>query len=250
MKTLKLIYLSSLHVALATGVCAAAFFKLNHGVIDPISLLQIMLGCWMVYILDRILDVKREHPDTDRHQFHQEFQYNLQILAVALAAINGFLLFFQSKEVLILGACLGLTTLFYLFYLVPNFPKLKDYAMPLIYVGAVVGVPFVEAPSIQLSSWVLGFLFFMLVYQNLATFAYFEERSASRRKRVTFLGSVSLFLFIFLFAGGLEYQNKLAFILAIISITNSFVIAKADYFEKSYRWILDGLLFLPLILLF
>jgi hypothetical protein len=250
MKTLKLIYLSSLHVALATGVCAAAFFRLNQGQIDPISLAQIMLGCWMVYILDRILDVQRDDVDTERHQFHLENQYNLQVLAVALSVINGFLLFFQEKAVLILGAVLGITSVFYLFWLVPRFPKLKDYTMPMIYVGAVVGVPFVLAPSITLSSWAIAIVFLFVVYQNLTTFAYFETRNPVRRRIVTIIGSFSLFIYIFLFSGNTAYPNLLALLFALISIANSFVIANEKRFEKHYRWILDVLLFLPLIILF
>lgn len=250
MKIIKLIYLSSLHVALATGVCAAAFFKLNQGHLDLISLIQIMLGCWMVYILDRILDIQRDLPLTERHQFHLDHQYNLQILAVALAVINGFLLFFQEKSVLILGAVLGTTTVFYLFWLVPRFPRLKDYAMPMIYVGAVVGVPFVLAPNIMLSSWALAALFALVVYQNLATFAYFEEKIPARRKIVTAIGSVSLFIYLFLFSGNMAYPNKLALIFAVISIANSFIIANEQRFASKYRWLLDLLLFLPLLILF
>ncbi len=164
--------------------------------------------------------------------------------------INGFLLFFQEKAVLILGAILGTTTVFYLFWLVPRFPALKDYAMPMIYVGAVVGVPFVLAPNILLSSWAIATLFALVVYQNLTSFAYFEERKPIRRKIVTVIGSLSLFIYIFLFSGNSAYPNSLALIFALISITNSLVIANERRFEKHYRWILDVLLFLPLLILF
>src|SRR5690606_13545469 len=120
--------------------------------------------------LDRILDVVRGNTTTERHRFHFENQYNLQILAIALAAVNVFLLFFQSGEVILFGGITGAVVLLYLAWIVPRYPQAKDYIMPLIYVTAVVGVPFVSASSITLSAWLTAFMFALTVFQNLTAF--------------------------------------------------------------------------------
>lgn len=251
MKILRTLYLSSLHVALATGVCAAAFFKLtgNAPHTQWISLLQIVLICWMIYILDRLLDVIRGNTGTERHRFHLENQYNLQILAIALGAVNIFLLFFQSGEVIRYGVVTGAATLLYLAWLVPRYPRAKDYTMPLIYLAAVVGVPFVSASSVTLSAWLIALLFTLVVFQNLTAFAYFEQGKTIKRKTVTFLGGLNLFLFILFFSGSREYSSRLALVFTLISVFYSFIINNEKRFSARYRWIMDTLLFLPLLIL-
>ncbi len=251
MKILRIIYLSSLHVALATGVCAAAFFKLtgNAPHTQWVSLVQIVLVCWLIYILDRILDVVRGNTTTERHRFHFENQYNLQILAIALAAVNVFLLFFQSGEVILFGGITGTVVLLYLAWIVPRYPQAKDYIMPLIYVTAVVGVPFVSASSITLSAWLTAFMFALTVFQNLAAFAYFEQGKKAKRKTVTYIGAFNLFLFILFFSGNTEYVNRLALIFAGVSVFYSLIINNEKRFSGHYRWIMDSLLFLPVLIL-
>lgn len=251
MKLLRLIYLSSLHVALATGVCAAAFFELTGSTprLQWLSLLQIVLVCWLIYILDRILDVIRGNTSTERHRFHFENQYNLQVLAIALAILNIFLLFFQTREVIFFGLITGTAVILYLVWVVPRYPGVKDYIMPLIYLAAVVGVPFVSASSITLSAWLAAFMFALLVFQNLTSFAYFEQGKNSKRKTVTYLGALNLFLFILFFSGNREFVNRLALIFTLISVFYSFIINNEKRFSARYRWIMDILLFLPLLIL-
>ena len=258
MKLLRALYLSSLHVALATGVCAAAFFELTGGMekhgrpalpVHWVSLLQIVLVCWLIYILDRILDVIRGNTSTERHRFHFENQYNLQLLAIALAAVSLFLVFFQSKNIILYGVITGAFVLLYLGWIVPRYPKAKDYFMPLIYLAAVVGVPFVSASSITMSAWVIAFMFALVVFQNLTSFAYFEQGKAGKRKTVTWLGALNLFLFIVFFSGNTDFVNRLALIFAGISVVYSFMINNEARFSARYRWLMDGLLFLPLLIL-
>lgn len=251
MKIFRVIYLSSLHVALATGVCAAAFFELTGNALRTqwVSLLQIVLVCWLIYILDRLLDVIRGNTGTERHQYHFENQYNLQILAIALVVINTFLLFFQSKEIIYFGVATGMGVGIYLMWVVPRYPNAKDYVMPLLYVAAVVGVPFVSASSIGLSAWLTAFIFTLLVFQNLTSFAYFEQGKTIKRRAVTYMGGVNIFLFILFFSGNTAYVNRLALIFTGISVFYAFIINNEKRFSVRYRWIMDTLLFLPLLIL-
>lgn len=251
---LRFFYLSSLNVALATGACAAAFFKLPGGksIENWISLIQIVLVCWLIYILDRLLDVIRaEKPiDTTRHQYHLTHQYNLQVLAISLAVISAALLFFQPLNVTIYGAILGVIVILYLAVIVPKQPQSKDFFMPLIYTLAVVGVPYVVSSSVNFSSWLVAGLFLIVVYQNLFTFSHFESNNNKKRKSVNYLAGLSIFIFIVFFSNGWEYVNKLALIFTVISVAYSFICSNNQKFENSYRWLMDSLLFFPLLVVF
>lgn len=256
-KIAKTIVLSSLNVVIATGICAAAFFKLcgEDWKLHLLVLVQLMSVCWLIYILDRLLDVIKRPEDTltERHKFHLTHQYNLQILCVALVVLNAFLLFYQPKELLIYGGVLSGIVILYLTIVVSQFPKLKDAIMPLLYTAAVAGIPFLLSKSIFMSSWVVGLMFFIVVIQNLHAFSYFESKTfaenSKKRKVVTLLGAINVFLFIIFFWGSFEFANKLALIFTIISVIYSYIVSNTHRFDKKYRWVMDALLLLPLVIL-
>lgn len=263
----KLWHLSSLNVALATAVCAAAFMKLPLGktTLDWISLLQIFFSCWLVYILDRLLDVIRtdEVPNTPRHQFHFKHQYNLQVVGVALFCIVLFLLFFQKKEVIVYGTFLAAIVVFYLRFVVVKFPKLKNLSIVAVYVAVVVGVPFVSISSVNASSWVVAGMFVVVVLQNLFSIVFYEIRTGEAepntllftnenkaRKTVLLLASINVFVFIILYSSLQTYVDALAGIFAVVSLASSYIVSKEGRFTDSYRVVLDSLLFLPALVLF
>jgi hypothetical protein len=249
---IRFFYLSSLNVVLATGVCCAAFMKLSGGSMHWISLIQIMLSCWLIYILDRLFDViyTEKPPVTEIHQFHFKNQYNLQVLAIALTAINLFLLFFQSKEILVFGGVLITLVALYLRIIVPKFHKAKDFIMPIIYTIAVTGVAFIHHSSINLSAWVLAVMFLIIVYQNILGFYYFQNPATQkRRKTVNYLAAVCVFIYVILFTGSWEYPNQLALVLTLISVAYSLITSNENRFRHNFRWVMDGLLFLPVFIL-
>lgn len=255
-KILEIFNLSSLNVVLAAGICCAVFFKLpdGSGKIHWVPLIQLMLCTWLVYIVDRLLDIRRNPTiETPRHQFHYDNQFNFQLIVIGLIAVNIFLLFFEPIAVILGGGIITLLIIIYLTIIVPKWPRLKEFTMPFLFATAVLFAPFLLSRSITLSTWVLGLMFLLIIYQNLFIFKAFEEESEQMditkwRKRANYPAMINLFIYIVLFISQFHYPNQLALIITIISIVNSAILSYSNKFRNNYRWILDGLLLLPLLL--
>jgi hypothetical protein len=254
---------SSLNVVGATLVCFTAFYKLpnNQPFNDFLSLAQLGLTCWAIYILDRLRDnISSSDIVTDRHKFHFEHQFILQILLISSVAITAIIALFQPFILNVYGIILLVVVVFYVYFISPKYPFLKELFMPIIYTAAVVGVPFVLNSSISFSSWILSLMFLGLVIQNAFSFSLFESEEGQNtenicskigqkntRKVINYVTSLNIFLVIFFFGNQFHYPNLLAFVFATISILTSLVVANSSKFKNNYRWIIDSLLFLPLI---
>lgn len=248
------------------------FWRLPDGSGTPNipSLILLGLTTWIIYILDRLLDIKiyPENPSA-RHKFHAEHQYNLSVLLVVLSMIAGVLCFFIPRGVFYFGCVLSTALILY-FFVLNRFLKntkmqwLKEPTTAICYCLAVIGIAYVEHSSINLSGWFLAFMFFVIASQNLLVFSYFEsfskkasdntvdffgQKTAVRIIRV--LGFVVLFLAIFFFSSGWDYIHQVGLLLAIMSQILSFMPAKQKFFlEKDrYRWVGDGVFILPVVLL-
>ena len=256
--------LSNLNVVLATMVCFVAFYKLpnNQSFHDYLSLAQLGLTCWAIYVLDRLKDnISTPEISTERHKFHYDNQFILQILMIAAVSISILIVFFQPFNLIIYGFSITILAGFYLYFISPKFPYLKEIFMPFIYTLAVVGVPFVLNSSISLSSWILGLMFFGIALQNTFSFSLFEfyanesEKNicskigiATTRRVINYITAVNIFVVIFFFSNQTNYPNLLGFVLLTISIATSLIVAQATKFKHNYRWLIDGLLLLPLVI--
>jgi hypothetical protein len=260
---LRYFVLSNLNVVAATMICFIAFYKLpnNQPFHDYLSIAQLGLACWAIYVLDRLRDnVSVEEISTERHKFHYEHQFILQILLVASVAISATIAFFQPLLLNIYGVVLVVVVGVYVYFISPKFPFFKEIFMPIIYCSAVVGVPFLLNPSISFSSWILAFMFLGVVLQNAFSFSYFEflaDKHAANickkigvkntRRVINYTTGFNIFVVIFFFANQSHFPNLLSFIILTISILTSLISANYNIFKNNYRWIIDGLLFLPLV---
>lgn len=259
----KYFVLSNLNVVVATIVCFIAFYKLpnNQPFLDYASVAQLGLTCWAIYVLDRLRDnITSSEIVTERHKFHFEYQFILQILLVASLIVSVVITFFQPAILNIYGAVLVVVVGIYVYFISPRFPFSKEIFMPVIYCSAVVGVPFLMNSSISLSSWILAFMFFGVIVQNAFSFSYFEYSDDNNstnickkiglnntRRVINYIASINVFIVIFFFANQLYFANLLSFIIVGISFLTSLIVANHEKFKNNYRWMIDGLLFLPLI---
>ena len=265
---LKTFVYSSLNVVLASCICCIAFYKLpfGHSLVNYSAIL--LLGCvlWSIYILDRILDNQdKNHFKSERHEFHKRNQFILQCIVLGLILISLSLAVFQKMEVLLFGSLISSIVLLYFLLInkTTNGKYFKEILMPIIYCLAVVGIPFVEKSSINLSEWILAFIFFNLILQNILFFSFKEYSEKVNlenicsiikpnkiRKAINYLGALNIFLVIFFFSGQLDYTQKLAWIFLIVSISMSIILSLPSEYLKNekYRWIIDGLLFLPILI--
>jgi hypothetical protein len=271
-KAIQIFNLLSLNVVLGAVISSAMFWKLpdGNGIVDISSLFLLGITTWIIYILDRLLDL-RVYPanPTERHKFHQEHQYNLSILIVVLAVVAAVLCFFIPRSVFWFGCLLSLVLGLY-FWVLNRFLKvdkmqwLKEPTTAVCYTLAVAGIAYVHHSPINLSGWILAFMFFLIASQNLLIFSYFEKLNQSNIENTVdffgpktsirilrILGFIVLFLAIFLFSSGWEYIHKVGLVLGIMSQILSFMPALAKYFSKNerYRGVGDGVFLLPLIIL-
>jgi hypothetical protein len=263
-KVFNFFMLSNLNVVAATMVCFIAFYKLpnNQPFHDFLSLAQLGFTCWAIYVFDRLKDnISTPEINTIRHKFHYDNQFILQILMIAAVSISIVIVFFQPLQLTIYGFLIILLSGFYLYFISPKLPFLKEIFMPVIYTLAVVGVPFVLNSSISLSSWILGIMFFGITIQNTFSFSFFENLekesldnickkigTTNTRKVINYITAFNIFVVIFFFSNQTNYPNLFGFVLVVISLATSLVVAAAPKFRNNYRWIIDGLLFLPLII--
>ncbi len=267
-RILKTIVNSSLNVVLASCICCIAFYKLPFGnsIVNYSTIL--LLGCisWTIYIFDRMIDNQSiNHFKSERHEFHKKNQFVLQSIVLGLILVSFSLVIFQKRNVLLLGFFISCLVVLYFLIINKNTKGkyFKEILMPIIYCLAIVGIPFVEKSSINISEWILAFIFFNLIFQNILFFSikeYSEEvnmenicsiiRPVKIRRTINYLGAINIFLVIFFFSGQSDYTQKLAWVFLLVSISISIILSlPSKYFKnENYRWIVDGLLFLPLFI--
>lgn len=265
-KIWKFLYLTSAHVALLTVLNASVFYKILKVPLKlsllPLSIL--FMSTWLIYIFDRISDNYKETPHTERHNYHLEHQYLLQLLGISQLFLVVCLVFFLPGQLIINGLALFSVILFYLVLKQKNkkFGKNKELLLIFIYIIGVILGPLTLCKSIFLSTWILVFMFFIVVIQNVLAYSWFEfvieekkdnivnESTENKiRKFITFFGSINIFIFLLLFTGSIELTSKFAFSLCLVSIFISLTVANSERIKNQYRLIID-LLFLLLLIVF
>lgn len=270
---LKTFHLLSLDVVLGAMLTSVMFWRLpdGSGPIEMSAVILLGISTWIVYILDRLLDLKI-YPGslTERHQFHADHQYNLSVLLVVLCIIGVVFCFLIPVRVLVFGVSLtaGLVIYFYLLNKVFKSSRvlwMKEPVTAITYTLAVAGIAFVHQSSVNLSGWILATFLLLIASQNLLLFSYFEklgdpssENTVSyfgqltSKRIIRFIAVLILFVSIFFFWGGWSYVNKVALVLSVMSLTLSLLPVFESFFMKNerYRWVGDAVFFFPAILFF
>lgn len=258
---------SSLHVAFISGIHMLAFFNLPSGtaITHWPTLLQVFISTWIIYIVDRLLDNIYNESSSPRHAYFENNQYNFSLLLIGLIIIDVVLCFFQKAEILIFGFFLGLIIVGYLFVL-NKFKKVrsyKEFLMPILFVTAITGPGLILSSSINLSSWILTFMYLLLIYQNIFAFSYLEALNHEKennfttifdlnriRKWINYLGAFNIILFGILFLNFSTYPDKLAFIITLISFLYTLGLVFQHKIKTHFREVFDGLLFLFILVFF
>lgn len=271
-KLLNILHYLSLDVVFGAILSSWAFWKLPDGNATPDFLTLLVLGSttWVLYILDRLLDLRIYPQDhTARHEFHFSHQYNLQITLLGLVVLNCVLIFFLPEVILTYGILLAFGVGFY-FWILNRFFRnnkaqwVKEPTTAICYTLAVAGTALVSKTSINLSTWILVGIFFLIALQNLLIFSYFEFKQAAENKNlVSIIGaelskklihgitSVNVFTVVLFFTNGSAYVNYFAGIMLLMTLGLSFLVAVSDWALRRdrYRWLGDGVFLLPALLL-
>ncbi len=259
-------------MVLGAIVCNIMFWKLNKIPSEHSSAVVIILGLsvWIIYVLDRLLDnQKLDFNLTERHIFHQENAKILWYFLELLVIICFIILFYLPISIIIFGVLISSLTGIYLFIISKistknNFQHYKEPITAFVYVSAVFGTTVLHNP--QIPSLLIGFIFLLIVFQNLLLFSLSEFKKCDKSynlavrfgiKKSNFIIVVITCIIIILGSSltGLymtNYQNKVVFIEIIMSIILLIMNQFDTFFIKNdrYRWVGDGIFLLPLLIIF
>jgi 4-hydroxybenzoate polyprenyltransferase len=255
--------LLSLDVAAGAVICALYFSKLVALSPRVQGMLALGFSVWVIYTVDRLLDVRRmtNAAASERHQFHQQYQKPLWVFSIltALAAVS--LVYFLRPQVLVGGIILSLAAGLYLIF--QKYLKLKEFFVAGIYTAGVL-LPSITVVSNKFSyvEYLLIAQLFMVALTNLLIFSWFEHDADKQDGHISFpirFGKsitekwlVMLSVINFLIAGWLITQTGVA-LPSILFISMTMVLLAVYlfpvYFQVNvrYRLLGDAVFFIPVI---
>jgi len=232
---------------------------------------------WIIYTADRLWDVRRmtELPLTARHRFHLQNRkalWNATGVVTALTAV--ITLFFLPFRVIGFGLGLTLAVGLYLWLvhlLSAHFRRKwfqKEPLVAILYTAGIWGPVWVLRGYTSAADWLLCLLFAAIAFQNLLLFSLFDLENDQRRNEqslVTYWGAerikavfqgLSVGILLACLVVGMVLadegrQQRVAAILAGMSLVLLSMGLYPDYFRRheSFRWVGDGIFFLPLLVL-
>jgi len=246
------------------------FWKLNKTLPKYAFLVVIILGLsvWIIYILDRLLDNKKidNHP-TERHIFHRQNAMALWCFIGLLTLICSILVFYLPVNILIFGIIIFLFTGLYLFIIskIPSKNTLQYYKEPItsfVYISGVYGTTILQNPTI--SSLLIGFVFLLIVFQNLILFSLLEFKKNANafnlaehfgiKKSNAIIISITFIILILgyylTYFSTSDYQNSVVIIEILMSIILLIINLFDNFFlvNDRYRWVGDSIFILPLLI--
>lgn len=230
-----------------------------------------MLGfsVWIIYVLDRLLDNRKIniHP-TKRHIFHQQNAKFLWYFIGILTLICAILVFYLPLNIIIFGIIISSFTGIYLYIISKisfknSFQHYKEPITSFVYVSGVFGTTILHNST--LSSVLIGFIFLLIVFQNLLLFSLLEfKKDTNSYNLVAYFGIkksnyfiiiitlINSILCLFLIHNSTSnYEIRVVLIEILMSVI-LLIINKFDYFfviNDRYRWVGDGIFLLPLLII-
>jgi hypothetical protein len=265
-KVLEIIENLSIVPVLVALIHSLVFYYLQGDKPNLLAIITLICICWVIYMLDGILDNTKFSSESisKRHLFIKKHQFNISAFIISLLLINCILLFFQKKEVLLFGCFTAFYVVIYFIFInkFQSFRLRKEWFMPIIFTLATVGIPLYQKTSINLSSWVLAFLFFLLAIQNALAISWFEQHFSESKKNIfntiqtktgklfiNYTNIILIAVYIVFFSNGSEFKNLVALVYMCMGLMASFCLTQASKIKNNFRLVLDSLLLLPFILL-
>jgi len=257
------INLLSLDVAGGAAISALFFAKAFNVDVYPQGICLLALAVWMVYTADHLLDARRvlQVASSPRHQFHQQYFKTLLWCVVAVALFCLVLMLFVRPSIIQAGFVFSAGVALYLL-ISHRLVGAKEWVGGLFYVGGVMlPVWVVRQANFSWGEMVLMAQFLGVVWINLVLFAWFsyeEDRTDKLQSLVTTIGLkkskmvlVALFsVQALLLCGPIGFGSE-RLVMAAMTGVLAVLFMKPVYFarQEKFRWLGDGIFFLPLIYL-
>lgn len=254
----------NLDVVLGAVLSAWAVWRLPDGHAQPryTALLLLGLTVWLIYTVDRLLDVRKpDQPATARHDFHRQHQRLLWRVAAGVGVLCVGLVYTLPAGIVLFGLkLLGLVAVYLLLVSRINQESTWQYAKEpvtaLAYTAGVWGPPLVAHPPQNWVDWALCLMFAGVVVENLLLFSYFEARLQPKANNLStwwgpeFSADVLMVVFLLVSVGGVfttlaadfPYQRRMGLIVwGMAGLLWGMTFRKA-YFARHerYRWLGDG----------
>jgi hypothetical protein len=269
--------LNSLNIDIASGaVVCSVFAEKVLGVHADTLILNICLALsiWLVYTVDRLLDVNRmeDHQLSRRHLFHKKFRKPLWAASAIIFLLDAFLAVnYLPYRMLVFGMLMVSAVLAYMILL--NMLKTgktrwfqKEPLIALVYTMGVWGSKLYMSGGWSMQTIMLVvFPFFLIALMNLLIFSWFEtesDQAASQRSLSVawgpdIIGRSILLLFAVILTLNFALVQKeatgLHLMIAITRTVMAFVLFslfyRSEFFfhNERYRLIGDAIFLIPLI---
>lgn len=254
------INLLSIDVA-AGAVCSSLLFaKILEVHILSYGLASLGLSVWIIYTADHLLDARKIKTPaaTERHRFHQRHFDLLLILLGAAVIVNGLIILFVRKPVLISGIIVGSFVAIYL--VLHRYLKfMKEFFIALVYTVGVL-LPSVSVTTLVWNEWpwILIIQFFLTALINLILFSWFDFAKDLRDQTVSFVTVVGeragriflsiLFCIVFVLTVAFARERSDG-IVAIMNAVLLMIFMFPKYFgvDDRFRRVGDFVFFIPLL---
>lgn len=247
----------------------------GHQPVSWATTVLLAICVFVIYAADRLYDVRKSLQNqgqlTIRHRFHADNQAILLRVLVGLAAISVVLLFWLPRSVLWFGAGLALVSGAYVWgvsRLSGSNVRLawKEPAVTLVYTIGVWGSSWAQKPTLGWSEIGLGILFLLIVFQNLLLFSVMEayELPDTSYSLATFWGFdrsdvvlrtltvvITVLALVIFFMADDRFAQRAAIIQGMMSAVLYTIQRYPNRFltNERYRWIGDGVFWLPGLIL-
>lgn len=234
--------------------------------------LEMMLGLgiaiWLIYTIDHLRDATRsaDHSANPRHAFHRRHRVAIQVCALlvfAIGLVNAFRLpLITIKAGLVLATLSGLYFVYLKFSLRQQF---KELFAAIIYTAGIFTAPLSLVTQWQWSHLLLFLLFFLLVAANLVLFPLYEMEIDSRDKitsialkagrqkaaRMIWLLLGSHMMLVVISAMYFPQFAGLEYVFTAMNMVLMMLLVWPEKFRNGqlYRWLGDGIFFIPLLAL-
>ncbi len=228
-------------------------------------MLGLGIAIWLIYTIDHLQDAARSGSETanPRHAFHLRHQRVMLVSALIvflLGAVNAFYLPQSTiKAGLILG---GLCGIYFIYLKLSAMHRFKELLAALIYTAGIFAGPLSLVTAWDWSYLILFGLFLLPVTANLFLFPLYEMEIDSKdkiasialntgRKKTTRLvglllalhAALALWSMISLPHRGQEY----VFVLMNLVLVMLLIWPQQFRNRQLYRWLGDGIFFIPLL---
>lgn len=267
-RTLSLIQNLSLDVTAGAVISSLLVCRYFEVAASFEMMLGLGIAIWLIYTIDHLRDATASGESTanPRHAFHLKYRKTILIcagLAFAAGLVNAFQLPLSTiKSGLVLG---GLSGLYFVYLKLSIRQQLKELLAALIYTAGIFAGPVSLITHWEWSYLVFFLLFFLLVAANLALFPLYEMEidskdqltsialKAGKRKTERLIwGLLGLhFVLVVISVISLPRFYDMEYVFVAMNFILVALLVRQEQYRKHqlYRWLGDGIFFIPLVAL-